>query len=81
MLHIELSEKEVVMLRGILGVTSGMAFEDLFKQLSDHLNDDELIIADDMTDLIYEIIYMHKNKELDEDFLYKEAKKLNEPLD
>ena len=79
MLNLQLSEKQAVMLAGILGATEGWELNSVYSELTGKLNEDDRIVADDITNLINEQLLMNELV-INEDNLYIEAKYLNESL-
>ena len=80
MVTLKLTDKEAVVLAGILGATEGMILSDVYKELFKQIkekNDKDVDIVFDIVNLIDEVLNVHENPVINEDFLYNEAVKLN----
>ena len=77
MMNLELTKTQAIMLAGILGATEGQELTEVYRTITQNLNRDERILADDITALVYEEYITSEDVSVNEDYLYAEAKKLN----
>ena len=84
MITIEMTDKEAVMVAGIIGATEGLQLNDFFYKLIAEIrkhNGKEYILISEIADLIREELNCQEDPIINEDYLYDEARKLNGLLD
>ena len=77
MINLQLTKTQAIMIAGILGATEGQELIEVYRSITQNLNRNERMLVDDITALVYEEYITSEDVNINEDYLYAEAKKLN----
>jgi len=77
MINLQLTKTQAIMIAGILGATEGQELIEVYRSITQNLNRNERMLVDDITALVYEEYITSEDVNINEDYLYEEAKKLN----